>query len=299
MNFKHLFYVAIWTLWFTSCDNMGQKNSQTPGGFAFEKTESGSGEEATEMDYVFFTLKVQGDDGRILTELKEGENIPYLQINNEPLFSPDVQAIADILRGSKVGDSYKVTIPMDSIPQKSPDVAMLKYVDYFLTIMKIRNQEEFDTYTAEMEVERNAKMEVGQMRAKQIEELISTKLKDYNAGKLDVKTTDSGLKYHIVEAGEGDNAEAGNNVTVNYYGVLEDGTRFDDSFSKGMPFTFKLGIGQVIKGWDECITLLNQGSKSFLFIPYDLAYGEAGSPPVIPPSANLVFYVELDDIQKN
>lgn len=299
MNFKSVLYVAMTILWFTACDNMGQKGNKTPGGFEFEKTESGEGKEAGDLDYVFFTLKVQGDDGRVLTEIGEGENMPHLQLNDEPMGSPDVEAVADILKGSKVGDSYKLTIPMDSIPQKSPDVAMLNYVEYYITVKTIRNQEEFDEYAAKIEEERNAKMEVGQFRAKQIEGDITTILKDYKSGSLDLKTTSSGLKYYIVEEGEGDVAKDGDKVSVNYYGVLEDGTKFDESFSRGMALPLTLGAGQVIKGWEEGIALLKKGAKAYLFIPSDLAYGEAGSPPVIPPAAELIFYVEIEELQAN
>jgi FKBP-type peptidyl-prolyl cis-trans isomerase len=70
---------------------------------------------------------------------------------------------------------------------------------------------------------------------------------------------------------------------------------FDNSFQRGQTFPFTLGQNQVIKGWDEGIALLNKGAKAFLFIPGALGYGEAGSPPVIPANAELVFYVELDD----
>ncbi|MFM9951914.1 MAG: FKBP-type peptidyl-prolyl cis-trans isomerase, partial [Saprospiraceae bacterium] len=72
-----------------------------------------------------------------------------------------------------------------------------------------------------------------------------------------------------------------------------DGKMFDSSFGRGEPIEFPLGVGQVIPGWDEGLSLLKQGGKATLFIPYQLAYGDAGSPPVIPPKAELIFYVEV------
>ena len=103
---------------------------------------------------------------------------------------------------------------------------------------------------------------------------------------------------HLHEEGTGAQAEAGKTVSVNYYGALiSNGERFDDSFSRGEEFSFPLGAGQVIKGWDEGIALMKEGSKATFFIPYQLAYGEAGSPPVIPTKADLMFYVEMNKVK--
>ncbi|MGH2536837.1 MAG: FKBP-type peptidyl-prolyl cis-trans isomerase [Candidatus Promineifilaceae bacterium] len=109
-------------------------------------------------------------------------------------------------------------------------------------------------------------------------------------------TTDSGLQYHVTEAGEGEIPQAGEVVSVQYTGYLSDGTEFDSSLDQARPFSFVLGERQVISGWDEGIALLNEGGQARLVIPPDLGYGPAGNPPVIPADATLVFDVELVDI---
>ncbi|KAK9146087.1 hypothetical protein Sjap_005990 [Stephania japonica] len=103
-----------------------------------------------------------------------------------------------------------------------------------------------------------------------------------------------GLKKKLVKEGEGwDTPENGDDVEVHYTGTLLDGTKFDSSRDRGEPFKFKLGQGQVIKGWDLGIKTMKKGENAIFTIPAELAYGESGSPPSIPPNATLQFDVEL------
>ncbi|MBR8829913.1 MAG: hypothetical protein N5P05_000546 [Chroococcopsis gigantea SAG 12.99] len=106
-------------------------------------------------------------------------------------------------------------------------------------------------------------------------------------------TTESGLKYIDIKEGEGATPEKGQMVTVHYTGTLEDGTKFDSSKDRGQPFTFKIGVGQVIKGWDEGVATMKVGGNRTLIIPSDLGYGPRGAGGVIPPNATLIFDVEL------
>jgi len=109
--------------------------------------------------------------------------------------------------------------------------------------------------------------------------------------------TDSGLRYQILQNGSGKKAEKGNNISVHYKGQLIDGTVFDSSYQRKQPIDFQVGIGQVIKGWDEGLQLLKVGDKARLVIPSDLAYGSQGAGGVIPPNATLIFDVELMDVK--
>ncbi|HQY19491.1 MAG TPA: FKBP-type peptidyl-prolyl cis-trans isomerase [Ignavibacteria bacterium] len=109
----------------------------------------------------------------------------------------------------------------------------------------------------------------------------------------DTNTALSGLKYLILEEGDGPDAESGKAVEVHYTGYLLDGKKFDSSLDRNEPIMFVLGAGQVIKGWDEGISLMNVGDKMRLIIPSELAYGNKGAGDIIPPDATLVFDVEL------
>jgi peptidylprolyl isomerase len=106
-------------------------------------------------------------------------------------------------------------------------------------------------------------------------------------------TTPSGLKYIDIEEGNGASPTQGQMVTVHYTGTLENGKKFDSSRDRNQPFTFKIGVGQVIKGWDEGVSTMKVGGKRTLIIPPDLGYGSRGAGNVIPPDATLIFDVEL------
>lgn len=110
-------------------------------------------------------------------------------------------------------------------------------------------------------------------------------------------TTPSGLQYEDMEVGTGASPEAGQNVEVHYTGYLTDGSKFDSSVDRGTPFSFPLGAGRVIKGWDEGVASMKVGGKRKLTIPAALGYGPRGYPPVIPANATLVFDVELLNIR--
>lgn len=110
-------------------------------------------------------------------------------------------------------------------------------------------------------------------------------------------TTASGLKYHDFNTGSGAEAQRGTQVTVHYTGWLQTGAKFDSSVDKQRPFSFKLGVGDVIAGWDEGVAGMRVGGKRQLVIPPELGYGPGGYPPVIPANSTLIFEVELLEVR--
>ena len=110
-------------------------------------------------------------------------------------------------------------------------------------------------------------------------------------------TTPSGLTYIVTQPGTGAPLKAGDMVMVHYTGLLTNGTKFDSSLDRGEPFPFLLGVGKVIKGWDEAIQKMRVGDRATFIIPPALGYGARGAGSVIPPDATLIFIVEVVGVQ--
>jgi FKBP-type peptidyl-prolyl cis-trans isomerase len=108
---------------------------------------------------------------------------------------------------------------------------------------------------------------------------------------------DTNVKIDDLKIGTGREVKSGDTVVMQYKGMLTNGKEFDSSYSRKEPFTTKIGVGEVIKGWDQGIPGMKIGGKRKLTIPPDLAYGEQGAPPSIPPNSTLIFEVELLEIK--
>lgn len=145
-------------------------------------------------------------------------------------------------------------------------------------------------FFANMEAEKAAEnAEIGAAMKKDGENFLAE-----NAKKEGVVTMKSGLQYKVLKEGKGKKASSSSKVRCNYEGKFTNGQIFDSSYKRGEPAVF--GVGQVIKGWTEALQLMSEGSEWELYIPYHLAYGEAGAHGAIPPYAALIFKVELIEV---
>ena len=185
------------------------------------------------------------------------------------------------------GDSLSVLIPVDSLEnyESSPGIVEPgEDIRLVIKVVELMTKDEYKEYEAKKQkeqVSKDAKLIEGYLNQKGIK---ATK-------------TSSGLYYVIDKKGTGPNPTPGQTVDVHYTGTLLNGQKFDSSRDRGEPFSFMIGKGQVIGGWDEGIALLNKGAKARLFIPSHLGYGAHGAGADIPPNSVLIFDVELIDIK--
>lgn len=127
----------------------------------------------------------------------------------------------------------------------------------------------------------------------QYRDLINKRSRDRKMAENKAITTDSGLTYIVTKNGEGEPVKSGDNVIVNYTGLLTNGAKFDSSLDRNEPFSFPVGAGMVIRGWDEGLQNLKVGDHATLIIPPEIGYGASGAAGVIPPNATLIFIIEV------
>lgn len=244
-------------------------------------------------DYVLFHVYT-GTASTVFNSSRETGNEPAYQIPPEgtPL-NPD-SPVPGFLETMGVGDSLTILVNLDTLPQKPPGFENESMLYYSIAIQSIQSNAEYEVKLQEQREAAAKEAEIVKARLPEVESLVQSTVASYASNSIEgLETLDSGLKILRVEEGDGEKPALRETVKVLYYGTLTDGTRFDDAFSRGSSFDFQLGAGRVIKGWDEGIAELTKGTKAFLFVPSEMGYGGTGSPPVIPPDAELIFYVEL------
>jgi FKBP-type peptidyl-prolyl cis-trans isomerase len=204
--------------------------------------------------------------------------------NNKPYYIPAGEpSLKEVFAVLKKGDSAIFKILADTLYGNfgeglPPGVKSGDLITFYATLLDVYNPQEMQQKIDEQN--------------KDFEVKDSIALGSFLSGLTDVKQTNSGLKYIVKGAGKGKAVKKGDKVTVKYRGALLDGTVFDETKEGNPEFTFTVGAGQVIAGWDEGFLLMKEGDKLQLIIPWTLAYGPRGSGP-IPPYSTLVFDVEL------
>lgn len=285
-------FVAAAIFAMTSCGDTGNGKKTTPYGFEYVLHTDGSGQKAELGDYLLFHI-TQRNGEEVMFDTRDNGEEQIMEVTEGAKDNP----IEDLIPLLTEGDSATINIAIDTVTDLPPDLQGVKSLAFDIKISEVQTKEEFEAYREEQMAKMQAQAEVMKGMEAEIASKVQATLADYKAGKLDVQETPEGLKYVIHEEGTGAKPQAGDMVEVNYYGILTDGTMFDNSFGRGQPFSFPVGQGRVIPGWDMGIPLLNTGGKATLFIPSELGYGPQGSPPNIPGGAELVFYVELNDIK--
>jgi len=294
MNPKILFYL-LGLLLFVGCSSEG-KRLKADGGFEYQMIRKGDSEPIPVDSYVFFNMDLFYKDSMIQSS-KTAAQPPVLKITKEKKDYGYFTSLINLLGKMHVRDSFHFFFPVDSFRQIPPGFdKFTEPVVYRIGIVKVMDETRFKAFSDSIQQIQEKARQAVRDHLPEVEAMVKANYDMYKKGGFDAKmqTTASGLKYVILEEGSGPKPAKGEQVSVNYYGMLDaDGKMFDNSWGRGQPHVFPLGTGQVIQGWDEGLALMNKGTKAMLFIPASLGYGAAGSPPAIPENAALVFYVEL------
>lgn len=274
-----ILFLLVAVLAFTACQETATSETLPSGYEYILHTPNNDGVAAEPEAIAFFRYGMRNDAETVVSNYEA----TFPQAAPIPAESPGrpLTPIDEALMRMKVGDSLTIVVPLDTVPaeQRPQGFENSDFLYYDISLKDLKTKASMDT------------------KVEEISTFINSTIDAYNDGTLEgIQKTDSGLEYVIHEEGTGQRPDSAAYVYVDYYGSLLDKTPFDDSFKRGMPFAFQIKTGRVIPGWDEGIGLLPEGSKATLFVPSDLGYGEAGSPPVIPGNAKLAFYVELTGI---
>ncbi len=259
-------------------------------GLIFIEEKKGRGPHPKAEDMVSVNLTVNLLDGtRVFSTEDRGEPFEYQYGQNL-----DTKGLEEGVGMLRKGGKARLIVPHQiayGAEARGQMVPPFSTILYDVELVSMRSKEAYDK---EMKAKQAEQQAVENQRKNSEKAQRDAYLRENN---ITVEPTASGLYYIETEKGTGPQAMPGNTVYVHYTGKLLDGTVFDSSVDRGEPFSFRLGVGQVIKGWDEAIAMMNKGGKATLIIPSEIAYGtrDSGS---IPPYSTLVFDVELVDVEE-
>ncbi len=263
-------------------------------GYSYNHHVSTGGQTPQPGEYAYFHIVMRYQDS-VLNTSHGMSDLPRIRIPGEEEITDQTPIIVDALEFMAVGDSLTLLYPLDSVESVPPEFAHMDIIEYDLTLVEIKSEEEFQAEMEAVMAERQAAAQAAQARMGEVEELAKLNLDKLEDGSLNLQTSPSGLQYIIHEEGTGEQPQNGDMVSVQYYGTYLDGEMFDTSFDTGEAYGFALGQRSVIAGWDEGIGYLKEGAKASLIVPPALAYGETGYMD-IPGNTTLYFYVELERV---
>ena len=245
----------------------------------YHQRESGAEEKtAKKGDFLSFHITYRNFKDSVLGSTRKDKKPIMVKLNG--------QTPRDLFEGCfgymAAGDSATYFIPVDSLFKGAPEGSRPAFlpkgteVKFSVSVQKVENEKAMLS-RLDSDIEKFVKTDATKKYLKQ----------------------PNGLQISMTTMGPGITPAAGDTVSVNYRGRVVGSTEiFDESYSRGQAFQFVLGRGEVIRGWDEAIAMLTEGSEATILVPFALGYGEAGSPPAIPPYSTLVFDVKLEKVKK-
>lgn len=289
---RNLLILSVLTL-FTATQLACQKGKEvtTAGGNRVINHTNLQGPKATYGNTVMISVNTWVNDSLVQSTTRDAGGPREIALPDSSQMKGKVPAVFEALLMMAKGDSVTVIQPLDSIMKKGipKNFGEVKEIRYEVKLEDILTPEMLQ----KRQQEEMQKMEGVQAQGMLVAETVKTMLADYKGKKLaNLKKSESGLEYVIIEQGTGAPIKDGDSVPTSYYGVRKsDGVMFDNSYDRGGPTPFN--VGALIPGFNEGMKLLNRGGKALLFIPSKLGYGAQGAGADIPPNSDLVFYIDM------
>lgn len=257
----------------------------TPAGFKYIKHTQQQGEKPQVGQFVLYHAQMRnGDQVFFRSRKQEGESVVEM-----PAQAQEKEwklATVQLLSLMSKGDSVTTFLRIDTLKNKPKSLANTDWIAYDIVCLDILDKAAWE--------ERQASTQFDHAHLTLLmDSLIRAYKNKTTRAEMPIQSNRSGLKYLILKEGTGNFPTKGKNVAVHYAGYLRSGKLVDSSTETDKPFIFPLGQGMVIEGWEEGIATMREGSEAVFFIPPKLAYGEQGSPPNVPPHAEMIYYIKV------
>jgi len=259
-------------------------------GYAYIKHTDSTKPKPKKGEVVILDLEVIDDQGVILDDSRDAKQKPSFVIPKEDSDQLRRNPLLALVAIMAEGDSATVRVPLDSLPNAPETFKHSTYLDYVIRVYTVQDAELYADQQKTINERQTAKYTADAEKV----------FRDYTENTLDAKEIilPSGVVVNLIKDTKEEKPQPGDMVSVNYYGFFRDGSSFDNSYKAGRPFTFTIGQGGAIQGWQLGIPEIPKGGTAILEIPYEHAYGAQGRPPVIPAKTDLIFFVELENIIK-
>ncbi len=257
----------------------------TPAGFKYLKHTNQTGKRPQPGQFVLYHAQMRNGKTVFYSSRKQGGE-PVLEMPEQQQEKEWKMATTQLLLQMTKGDSATAFLRVDTMKNKPKSLANTDWVAYDIVCLDILDKTEWEKRQQADGVDHAFLLTL-------MDSIITVYKNKTTRAQMTLETTRSGLKYLILKDGSGNFPTKGKNVAVHYAGFLRSGKLVDSSTNEGKPFIFPLSEGVVIEGWDEGVPLLREGAEAVFFIPAKLAYGQQGSPPTVPPNAEMIYYIKI------
>ncbi len=256
------------------------------------------GEKAKPGEYILYNMLFKDNKNKIFTDARDIQNPLREHVIKDTSLLKDLSAVSELIYKMTKGDSAMMFIPLME-NEKTGDMKKSDTLFYYINVRDIIDEEKMRDILEDEILKQEAEETEARIKQIEVDQKIMKARDEYNRGllKRKLKRTKHGVECYILEEGKGQDIKEGTRIKLGYYGMtLKDAAPFENSFRQGKDFEMIVGANQVIPGWDEAMMTLKEGAKAVIFVPSKMAFGKKGKSPIIPPDADLVFYIEVHKV---